>query len=100
LGGRGRQISEFEASLVYKVSFRTARATQRNPVSKQTNKQQQQQNNFTHTINVVHIHTSKIFMHINLLFMEKTGALSRFLALYEKVKNLISFNHYLWPPCA
>jgi hypothetical protein len=35
LGGRGRRISEFEASLVYKVSFRTARATQRNPVSKQ-----------------------------------------------------------------
>jgi hypothetical protein len=34
LGGRGRQISEFEASLVYKVSFRTARAKQRNPVSK------------------------------------------------------------------
>jgi hypothetical protein len=33
LGGRGRQISEFEASLVYRVSFRTARATQRNPVS-------------------------------------------------------------------
>jgi hypothetical protein len=32
--GRGRQISEFEASLVYKVSSRTARATQRNPVSK------------------------------------------------------------------
>jgi hypothetical protein len=34
LGGRGRQISEFEASLVYKVSSRTARATQRNPASK------------------------------------------------------------------
>jgi hypothetical protein len=34
LGGRGRQISEFQASLVYRVSFRTARATQRNPVSK------------------------------------------------------------------
>jgi hypothetical protein len=33
LGGRGRWISEFEASLVYKVSSRTARATQRNPVS-------------------------------------------------------------------
>jgi hypothetical protein len=32
LGGRGRRISEFEASLVYKVSSRTARATQRNPV--------------------------------------------------------------------
>jgi hypothetical protein len=34
LGGRDRWISEFEASLVYKVSSRTARATQRNPVSK------------------------------------------------------------------
>jgi hypothetical protein len=34
LGYRGRQISEFEASLVYKVSSRTARAIQRNPVSK------------------------------------------------------------------
>jgi hypothetical protein len=32
LGGRGRQISEFEASLVYRVSSRTARATQRNPI--------------------------------------------------------------------
>jgi hypothetical protein len=30
LGGRGRWISEFEASLVYRVSSRTARATQRN----------------------------------------------------------------------
>jgi hypothetical protein len=29
LGGRGRQISEFEASLVYKVSSRTARATEK-----------------------------------------------------------------------
>jgi hypothetical protein len=28
LGGRGRPISEFEASLVYRVSSRTARATQ------------------------------------------------------------------------
>jgi hypothetical protein len=40
LGGRGRQISDFKSSLVYRVSSRTARATQRNPVSnKQTNKQ-------------------------------------------------------------
>jgi hypothetical protein len=43
--GRGRWISEFEASLVYRVRSRTARATQRNPVSKKqknknkTNKQ-------------------------------------------------------------
>jgi hypothetical protein len=43
LGGRGRWISEFEVSLVYRVSSRTARTAQRNPVSKnkQTNKQQQ-----------------------------------------------------------
>jgi hypothetical protein len=34
LGGRGRQISEFEASLVYRVSSRTAMATQRNPILK------------------------------------------------------------------
>jgi hypothetical protein len=38
LGGRGRQISEFKASLVYRVSSRTARATQRNPVLKKQNK--------------------------------------------------------------
>jgi hypothetical protein len=34
LGGRGSQISEFQTCLVYKVNFRTARAAQRNPVSK------------------------------------------------------------------
>jgi hypothetical protein len=34
LGARGRQISEFKASLVYKVSSRTARAIQRIPVLK------------------------------------------------------------------
>jgi hypothetical protein len=39
LGGRDRQISEFEASLVYKVSSRTARAIQTNPVSKNKTKQ-------------------------------------------------------------
>jgi hypothetical protein len=38
MGGRGRRISEFEASLVYRVSSRTARATQRNPVSKNQKK--------------------------------------------------------------
>jgi hypothetical protein len=40
LGGRGRRISEFEASLVYKVSSRTARAIQRNPVLKQNKTKQ------------------------------------------------------------
>jgi hypothetical protein len=44
LGGRGRWISEFETSLVYKVSSRTARATQRNPVLKN------QKNKKTHPI--------------------------------------------------
>jgi hypothetical protein len=34
LGKQSRQISEFEASLVYRMSSRTARATQRNPVLK------------------------------------------------------------------
>jgi hypothetical protein len=38
LGSRGRRISEFEASLVYRVSSRTARTTQRNPVSKNQKK--------------------------------------------------------------
>jgi hypothetical protein len=45
LGGRGRWISEFEASLVYKVSSRTARATQRNPVSKNKTKTKQKNKN-------------------------------------------------------
>jgi hypothetical protein len=48
LGGRGRRISEFEASLVYKVSSRTARAIQRNPVSKtKQNKTSQNKNKQT-----------------------------------------------------
>jgi hypothetical protein len=44
-GGRGRRISEFEASLVYKVSSRTARATQRNPVSKNQKKKKKKKSN-------------------------------------------------------
>jgi hypothetical protein len=44
LGGRDRWISEFEASLVYRVSSRTARATQRNPVSKNKTKQNKKTN--------------------------------------------------------
>lgn len=34
---RGRQISRFKASLVYKMNFRTARTTQNNPVSNNSN---------------------------------------------------------------
>jgi hypothetical protein len=43
LGGRGRQISEFEASLVYRVSSRIARGTQKNPVSKNKHKKKGQE---------------------------------------------------------
>jgi hypothetical protein len=43
LGGRGRRISEFEASLVYRVSSRTARATEKPCLKTTKNKKQQQQ---------------------------------------------------------
>jgi hypothetical protein len=39
LGGRGRRISEFEASLVYRVSSRTAKATEKPCLEKQNKKQ-------------------------------------------------------------
>jgi hypothetical protein len=46
LGGRGRWISELEASLFYKVSSRTAKATQRNSVwKKNKNKQKNKKKN-------------------------------------------------------
>jgi len=42
--GRQRQAdSEFEASLLYRVSSRTARATQRNPVSKKKKKKRKEE---------------------------------------------------------
>jgi hypothetical protein len=44
--GRFR-ISEFEASLVYRVSSRTARATQRNPVSENKNNNNNKKANVT-----------------------------------------------------
>jgi hypothetical protein len=37
-------MSEFEASLVYRVSSRTVRATQRNPVSKNQKKKKKKKN--------------------------------------------------------
>jgi hypothetical protein len=43
LGGRGRRISEFEVSLVYKVSSRTARAIQRNPVLEEKKKKERKE---------------------------------------------------------
>jgi hypothetical protein len=50
LRGRGRWISEFEASLVYRVSSRTARATQRNPVLKKTKQKNKTKNKQTNKI--------------------------------------------------
>jgi hypothetical protein len=46
LEGRGRQISDLEASLVYKVSSRTARAIQRNPVSKKKKKKKKKKRKY------------------------------------------------------
>jgi hypothetical protein len=45
------QISEFKASLVYRVSSRIARAAQRNPVSKKQ-QQQQQKKKYNNYVNV------------------------------------------------
>jgi hypothetical protein len=42
LEGRSRWISEFKASLVYRVSSRTARDIQRNPVSKYRRKKKKE----------------------------------------------------------
>jgi hypothetical protein len=40
LGGRGRQISEFKASLVYRVSSRTARSIEKCCLDENKNKKQ------------------------------------------------------------
>jgi hypothetical protein len=42
LGSRDRQISEFKASLVYRVSSRTAKAMQTNPALKNKKQKQKQ----------------------------------------------------------
>jgi 3-phenylpropionate/cinnamic acid dioxygenase small subunit len=59
LGGRGRWISEFETSLVYRVSSRTARATQRNPVSKNPPKQNKTKQNKTKQNKTPHLKEKK-----------------------------------------
>jgi hypothetical protein len=57
--GRGRQISQFKASLVYKVSSRIAKAIQRNPVSK-INKNKNKQTKKTNIVNIKPFHFSGI----------------------------------------
>jgi hypothetical protein len=58
-GGRGRRISEFEASLGYKVSTRTARDLNRETLSRKnkitTTKNQQQQQQKLSAANTNHI---------------------------------------------
>ena len=54
MGGRGRQISEFKVSLVYRMSSKTARALQRNPVSKKR-KERKDVMNVSHVITITGI---------------------------------------------
>jgi hypothetical protein len=42
LGGRSRRISEFKASLVYRVSSRTVSTIQSNPVSRKRKKKKKE----------------------------------------------------------
>ena len=76
--GRGRQISEFEDSLVYRVSSRTARAIQRNPVSK---KQKTKQNKKPQT--------NKILIDAFVLEFLTTGVYSSILAFTKYPRALI-----------
>jgi hypothetical protein len=50
LGGGGRQISEFEASLVYRVSSRTARAAEKPCLEKPKKKKKKVERKITHMI--------------------------------------------------
>jgi hypothetical protein len=45
LGGRGRQISEFKTSLVYRVSSKTVRAIQKNPVLEEKEEEEEEEKN-------------------------------------------------------
>jgi hypothetical protein len=66
LGGRGRWISEFEASLVYRVSSRTARVIKRNPVSenqkkKKRRKEKKKEEKVGKENNINICHVSKVY---------------------------------------
>jgi hypothetical protein len=69
LGGGGRWISEFEASLVYRVSSRTARATQRNPVSKNREKQKTKNKQTNKNPKEFSYHTSFFFKDLFIYYM-------------------------------
>jgi hypothetical protein len=63
LGLRDRWVSEFETILVYRVSSRKAKATQRNPVSKTKTKKQNKQKNFLPKVRESGSHTAGILTH-------------------------------------
>jgi hypothetical protein len=60
LGGRGRWISEFKASLVYRVSSKIARATQKNPVSKNKNKNKNKNKKEIGEISYYHLNSTAV----------------------------------------
>jgi hypothetical protein len=77
LGGRGRWISAFEASLLYRMSSRTARTTQRNPVSKNQKPKMERKNlDFFYTSKKQNKGNTHTQMHItsttNIKFQELT----------------------------
>jgi hypothetical protein len=71
LGGRGRRIFEYQASLVYRVSFRTAMTTQRNPVSKtyikKRKNKQRKRNKYAVLVSDRHISITKSQTHVELM---------------------------------
>jgi hypothetical protein len=73
LGGRGRQISEFEASLVYRVSSRTARATLSQKTNKQTNKQTNLKSFKTHLYIVLRGKKKEKKRNSRKYFLDRTG---------------------------
>jgi hypothetical protein len=82
LGGRDRQISEFEASLVYRVSSRTARATQRNPVWKNKNKRKENKRQgrkivTTEDQEIWEISSPRNDRKVSLMIQEQSGCLSK-----------------------
>ena len=55
MGGRGRGISEYEASLVYRARSRAAQATQINPVLKTKQNKTKQNKNPTFPLKKIHL---------------------------------------------
>jgi hypothetical protein len=63
--GRGRRISEFKTSLVYRESSMTAKATQRNPIFKKKKKKKKREREPQHYLLYVHVseYTHMYYIH-------------------------------------